>query len=69
MTEFAEYVTGKAAGDKVMLTVVRNNQTMKIPLKLGQRPPELIDYRIRQSFQSDFKRWLEENTARLRGKK
>ena len=66
-TDFADYVTGKMAGDKVVLTVMRNNVKMKIPLTLGQRPPELLDYRVRQQFDKDFKRWLEENTARLRG--
>ena len=68
-TEFSTYVTAKASGEQVELKVLRNNQEMKIPLTLGQRPQELIDPRIQQQFEREFKLWLDQNTERLRAKK
>ena len=67
--DFADYVTSKSSGDKVELTIMRNNERMKIPLTLGKRPKELADPRARERFDQEFNIWLDENTARLRENK
>jgi S1-C subfamily serine protease len=71
LNEFANYVTGKATGDVVELSILRDLQPQTIRLQLGQRPPDLLgqDSRIQDQFEADFKNWLEESTARVRKKK
>jgi C-terminal processing protease CtpA/Prc len=70
LNEFADYVTGKATGEQVELSILRNQQPKTILLQLGERPPDLLgqDTRIQERFEADFRNWLEKSSARLRNK-
>jgi predicted metalloprotease with PDZ domain len=64
--EFASYISSKTFGDEVELTVQRNQEEKKIKMKLGKRPPELVDPRIEQRFDAEFENWLEDGKRRLK---